>query len=79
VTLNDLTPRQREIAEQVGRGRGYDAIASSLPNLRSFQREKVSPRTVQLHVLTIARLLPDDGSTPYRRVMRWVLEQAKAA
>jgi DNA-binding CsgD family transcriptional regulator len=76
MTLDDLTPRQREIAEQVGQGRSYDTISRSLPNLRSIQDERVSPRTVQLHVLMIARQLPDDGTTPYRRVMRWVLEQA---
>lgn len=82
MTLADLTPRQREIALLVGRGLAYGVIARSLSNLRRFSDgARVSPRTVRIHVHTIARLLPAsvEGSTPYRRVMRWVLDEERAA
>ena len=81
MTLTTLTERQREIALLVGRGLSYTEIAATLTNLRSFRRSTVSPRTVLIHVQAIDRQLHGtvEGSTPYRRVMRWVLEQQKAA
>lgn len=66
----------------VGRGMAYGSIAHSLHNLRSLREgEEVSPLTIRAHVQQISRKLPAnvEGSTPYRRVMRWVLEQQRAA
>lgn len=75
MTLDDLTPREQEVARMVGEGLDYAEIAGRLKNLRSYKPCQVSTRTVRHHVENIAQRLGVNGS-PYRAVMRWVLKQA---
>lgn len=68
MTLADLTPREREVAEGVGFGMSYTRIAVRLG---------ISPRTVEVHIATIAAKLLTIGFGdrewgPYRRVERWM-------
>lgn len=77
LTLDDLTPRQREIARLVGQGLMYEEIAKRLRNMKRQRDPKVSTRTVQAHVTEIARKLPEDGRGTYRRVLFWVLDQER--
>lgn len=62
-----LTPRQTEIVELVRRGLSYREIGKQLG---------MSPRTARCHVEHIDRKITVDGPTPYKRVMRWMLEKA---
>lgn len=77
-TLSSLTPRQRDVANSIGDGLSYAQIAAKLSNLRSFRREHISPRTVQMHVTVIAGLIGEDDFPPKIRVMLWVRAQRKA-
>lgn len=80
LTLDDLTPRLRDVALLVGEGKDYSEIAGALDNLNSVPERCIAVRTVRVHVQTIDRqLVGVEGSTPYRRVMRWVLDQQRAA
>jgi FixJ family two-component response regulator len=72
MTLSDLTPRQREIAELVGRGitRPQIALRLSRPG-----RSPMSVRTVDVHIRAIAAMLPRDDLPASRRVRKWVNTQ----
>lgn len=76
---DSLTNREQQVAELVGDGLSYAQIAARLQNLRSTRNEAISPRTVRVHVVSIDRKIRADGGTPYRRVMRWVLDLRSAA
>jgi DNA-binding CsgD family transcriptional regulator len=67
MSLDSLTGRQREVAELVGAGCSYDDIGKRLG---------ISPVTARVHVNAIDAKTGAEGSTPYRRVMRWVLSHA---
>ncbi len=73
--LSDLSKRRREIAELVGDGLSYEAIACQLANLRSYRGGTICRSTVKMHVYAIAGLLGDDGVPPKVRVMLWVRSQ----
>jgi DNA-binding NarL/FixJ family response regulator len=75
--LDDLAPREREIACLVGEGLTHKEIAALLPNRRA-RSGYVTFRTVQKTIRRIADKLPDDGRTPHYRVMPWVLLQQAA-
>jgi DNA-binding CsgD family transcriptional regulator len=77
-TLSSLTPRQRDVANGIGDGLSYSQIAAKLSNLRSFRREQITARTVQMHVTTIATKIGEDDFPPKIRVMLWVRAQRKA-
>lgn len=62
-----LSRREHEIADLIGAGFSYPAIAAKLG---------IEPETVRSHVNRIAGRLPDDGCTAYRRVMKWKLASA---
>lgn len=65
----ELTPRQLEIAALVGDGESYRVIG---------RRLRISPATVRVHVAAIDRAIGHGPLTPYRNVMRWVLERRAA-
>lgn len=65
-----LTSRERQVAELVGDGYSYKEIGARLG---------ISRVTARVHVNAIDRKIRAEGSTPLRRVMRWVLGSRKAA
>lgn len=78
ITLDSLSPRQREIAKLVAEGLSYSEVARRLLSKRSIRGGTIRPRTVRAHVAQIAARI--DGtderqSSPQMRVMRWVLSQ----
>lgn len=68
--LTDLSRRRQQVAELVGDGLTYREMALALG---------ISAETVRVHVSEIADKIGRDGNRPYVQVMRWVLEQRKAA
>ncbi len=67
MTLEDLTPREREIARAIADGKPYDVIADALC---------ISRRTVEAHANSISAKLKAAGVgarelQPYRRIERW--------
>ncbi len=64
--MADLTPTQRKVADLVGAGACYKDIGYALG---------IKDSTARTHTNAIASKLPDDGLTPYRRVMIWVICQ----
>lgn len=71
---SDLSPRLLDIARKVGQGLSYNEIARGIPSKRSIRGGTIRPRTVQMHVATIAARIGHDHSSPRERVMRWILE-----
>ena len=71
VTLDDLTPRQRQIARLVGLGLSRREMAKQL----SEPGRPLSIRTVDVHLRAIAALLPRDDLPASRRVRKWVRAQ----
>lgn len=57
-----LTVAEERVANLCAEGLGYKQIGHQL---------RMSPRTVQHHVNTIASLLPDDGLPAQQRVQMW--------
>jgi DNA-binding NarL/FixJ family response regulator len=72
VTLADLTPRQRQIAELTGLGISRREIAA---RLSEPGKSPLSIRTVDVHIRAIASLLPRDDLPASRRVRKWVNAQ----
>lgn len=70
MTLGDLSPRQRQVAQFVGDGRTAPWIARQLG---------ISTRTAEKHVADIAAKLGNDGSFPRQRIMAWVRSVREAA
>lgn len=66
MTLSDLSPRERQVAELVADGRTAPQIAKQLG---------CKPGTVRTHIRRIAEQLrasgQDDGRTAMRAVERW--------
>jgi DNA-binding CsgD family transcriptional regulator len=59
-----LTPRQTQVAVLVAQGYGYKDIGREL---------RISHHTVRALVVQITNKIPDDGRTPLRRLMLWML------
>lgn len=68
MTLNDLSPRRRQVAELV-----------ELPEMEIGRRLGIAERTVRQHVWEIARRIPGDRLPPLVRVRLWMRGLARAA
>ncbi len=79
MTLNDLTEREREVAELVAQGLSCGQIGKRLVNLRVRGKEGVTGATVKQTIVRIADRIGPDDSKPYLRVMRWTIQQQLAA
>lgn len=66
----ELTEREREVAELVGRNMTYPEIGDALD---------ISPRTVEAHVTNIARKLGNNLPTPKSTVYVYQAIQAQDA
>jgi len=73
LSLSDLSPRRRAVAELVGEGLSYREIADRLGI------DVETARSATNRVSDKIPRAPGDDRTAYRRVMRWVLEQQRAA
>ena len=73
VTLSDLTPRQRQIAELLAQGLTRPAIAMRL----AHPGIPVSVRTIDSHIRAIATQLPHDDLPASRRVRKWACDQLR--
>lgn len=62
--LQELTPREKEVARLIGQGLSYAGVAAELD---------CSPRTVESHVIRIASKIPG-RATPLRRVLIWAVQ-----
>lgn len=69
ITVEDLTPRQAEVAELMARGLSYKRVAKELA---------ISPRTVQEHVYAVAEALPGNAA-PSKRVAIWFATTPRSA
>ncbi len=75
MTLNDLTEREREVAELVAQGLSCSQIGRQLVNLRVRGKEGIAGSSVRQAIARIATRIGPDASRPYLRVMRWTIEQ----
>jgi DNA-binding NarL/FixJ family response regulator len=74
VTLADLTPRQRQVAELIAMGLTRRTVAHRL----SEGSGRLSIRTVDAHLRAVADRLPRNELPASRRVRAWVLSQRES-
>jgi DNA-binding NarL/FixJ family response regulator len=65
----ELSPRQREVVDEIRRGKSYEEIAREL---------RLSRRTVAVHVNRVAAKLENpDGLRPYLAVFEWARRECR--
>lgn len=69
IAPHDLTKRQRQVAAYVAEGLTRREIAQRLS-----EKGEVSVRTVDSHIMAVARRLPSDDLPALRRVRKWARE-----